>query len=116
MLFRTKKAGDGANSDWVTDVTEMIERAIDQVRDKAVVPLTTVARAVVYGLLATIVGLAALVLFAIAFVRFLVIYLNNVEFLPDGVWFSDVTAGAIFVVLGLFFWSKSRRHVKNPQK
>jgi uncharacterized BrkB/YihY/UPF0761 family membrane protein len=116
MLFRTKKAGDEPKTDWVTDVTEAIERAIDQVRDKAVVPLTTVARGVVFGLLAAIVGLAALVLFAIAFVRFLVIYLNNIEWLPDGVWFADVAAGAIFVCIGLFFWSKSRRHVKSPQK
>lgn len=116
MLFRKKNAGDEPKSDWVTDVTEMIEGAIDQVRDKAVVPLTTLARGIVYGLLAAIVGVAALVLFAILFVRLLVIYLNNVEFLPDGVWFPNAIAGAIFVSIGLFLWSRSKRHVQSSQK
>jgi hypothetical protein len=116
MLFRTKNAGDEPKSDWVTDATELIEGAIDQIRDKAVVPLTTVARGIVYGLLAGIVGLAALVLFAILFARVLIIYIGNIPGAPDGVWLPYLIAGAIFVGLGLFFWTLSRKHVKSPQK
>lgn len=116
MLFRKNKAGSSAQSDWVTEATEAIERAIDQVRDKAVVPLTTLARAIVFGLLAIIVGSAALVLFAIFSVRFLYIYVGNIPGAPGGVWLSDLIAGAIFTALGLFFWVKSRRHVQTPQK
>jgi tetrahydromethanopterin S-methyltransferase subunit F len=116
MLFRTKNAGDEPKNDWVTDATEAIEKVIDQVRDKAVVPLTTIARGIVYGLLATIVGLAALIVFAILFARLLIIYIGNIPGTPDGVWLPYLVAGAIFVVFGLFFWSRSRRHVQSSQK
>jgi hypothetical protein len=115
MLFRTKKA-DGDSGDWVDGVAEAIEGAIDQIRDKAVVPLTTVARGVVYGTLALFIGTAALILFAIAFVRVLVIYINNISWLPDGVWLPYMVAGAIFVILGLLSWTKLRNHVKNTAK
>jgi hypothetical protein len=107
MRFPGKKGDD--QGDWVTQATEAIEGAIDSIRDKAVVPLRTVARAIVYGLLAAIVGLAALVVFAIAFVRMLNIYLGNIPGAPDGVWLADLVAGAIFVILGVFFWTKSRK-------
>jgi hypothetical protein len=116
MLFRTKNAGDETKSDWVTDLSEMIEGAIDQIRDKAVVPLTTVARGIVYGLLAGIVGLAALVVFTIMFTRFLIVYIGNIPGAPDGVWLPYLVAGAIFVIIGLLFWSLSRRHVQSSQK
>lgn len=116
MFFRSKKSDSGAKSDWATDVTETIERAIDQVRDKAVVPLQTIARAIVYGLLASIVGIAALVIFSILFVRFLYIYLGNIPGAPDGVWLADLVAGAIFVIAGLFLMNKSRSHVQSQDK
>jgi hypothetical protein len=115
MLFRSKKSDGSRQEDWVTDVSETIERSIDQLRDKAVVPLTTAARAVVYGLVIAIVGIAAIVLFAIGFVRFLYIYLGNIPGAPDGVWLADLVAGAIFVIIGLFFWSKSKAHVQSPK-
>ena len=106
MLFRGKKSSVENERDWVDDATDLIERVLDGVRDKAVVPLTTLARAIVYGILAGIVGVAALVVAAILLVRLLDIYLDNIPGAPEGVWLAHLVAGAIFVVFGALMWSK----------
>jgi hypothetical protein len=46
------------------------------------------------------------VVLAIAVVRLLDIYLDKIPGISDGVWVADLVAGAIFVALGLFLWSK----------
>ena len=106
MFSLGKKTASSNNSDWVSEATETIERVIDGIRDKAVVPLTTVARALVYGLLAIVVAIAAVVVFAIAIVRILDVYLDYIPKLSDGVWVADLVAGAIFVIAGLLLWAK----------
>jgi len=106
MFSRGKKGSQVDQHDWVDDTTDLIERVLDGVRDKAVVPLTTVARAIVYGLLAAIVGVAALVIAAILLVRLLDVYLDNIPRAPEGVWLAHLIAGAIFVIAGMLMWSK----------
>lgn len=103
MFFGSK---DSDGRDWADQAADHIEGFIDGLHDKAVVPLTTVARAIVYGLLAAIVGIAALIIFAIVFVRILNIYLGNAIHLASVVWLADYIVGAIFVVSGLFLWAK----------
>jgi hypothetical protein len=112
MFSLGKKSSTDSGNDWVSEATQTIERVIDGVRDKAVVPLTTVARALVYGLLAMIVAVAAIVIFAIALVRILDIYLDYIPAISEGVWVADLVAGAIFVLAGLFLWSKRSTKAK----
>ena len=79
-------------SDWTTDATDTIERTVE--------PVQAVTRAVVYGLLATLVGLPALVLATIGAFRGLVL-------LEQGyTWAAWVTLGGIFVLAGAFLWTK----------
>ncbi len=106
MFSRKKSTTSAADQDWVINTSNMIEGVIDRVRDGAVVKLTTLVRAIVYGALLAIVGVTALVLLTIVFVRMLDIYLDYIAFLPENVWLADFVAGAIFIVLGLFVWSK----------
>lgn len=110
MFFRDRKAKTSARRDWAGEAADSIERVIDNVRDKAVVPLMTVARAIVYGTLAAILGVGAMVLTAVLLVRLLDIYLHNISWMPDGVWVSHAVAGSVFVLAGLILWS--RRNAK----
>jgi hypothetical protein len=92
-----------AAPDWTVQTADAIEKVVGTVRDKGVAPITGVARWVVYGLLAAILGLAAFVLLAIAVVRAIVIAL------PEGeVWAAHVITGGIFTLAGLFLWAKRR--------
>lgn len=94
-------------SDWTAQAADTIERVVGAVRDKTTVPLTTVARALVYGLLAAVVGTTALVLVVVALVRMLDVVL------PRGVWLPDLILGTLFTLVGLVLWSKRTR--KEPQ-
>ncbi len=114
MFFRSKRSRDASQPDWVDQATDLIVGAVDKARATAVVPITTIARAVVYGLLAAIVGATGLVIFSILFVRLLDIYLDNIPGLPEGVWFAHLVAGTLFVGGGLLLWSKrSPKHASS---
>jgi hypothetical protein len=85
-------------------VADHIEFVVETVRDKTTVPVTKVARGVVFGLVAAAAGTTALILVVIAVVR-LHVYL---PFHPEGrrVWTSYAVLGAIFMLAGAFFWRK----------
>lgn len=113
-MFSLGKKPAGGN-DWVDEASEFIESVVDTIRDKAVVPLMTIARAIVYGLLAGFIGVAALIILAIAVVRLLDVYLDNIPMVPENVWFAYLVSGALFVIVGLVLWSKRKPKV-NPQE
>ena len=95
--------------DWTKTVADAIETVVSKLRDRTTVPLTTVARALVYGLVAAVLGTTALVLLVIALVRFVESYL------PFGdVWLPYGVVGAILVGLGLFIWRR-RQAPLGPQ-
>ena len=91
--------------DWTDEVTDRVESVVSAVRDKTTLPITKVARIVVFGLLAAMLGLAALILVIVAVLRVVDVYL---PFDPYGrrVWVAYAALGAIFVVAGAFCWSK----------
>lgn len=91
-------------SDWPAQAANTVESVVGAVRDKTVVPLRTVVRGVVYGLLAAVMGVGVIVLFTAGAVRFVDSYL------PGRVWAAHLLLGMIFVAAGLFFWS--RRNTK----
>jgi hypothetical protein len=86
-----------AGADWAKQTTDTIERIVGSVRDKTSGPLLRVARVVVYGTLAAILGIAALVLIAITTIRVL-------NLLPGGVWVAYLITGTLFTVGGLLMW------------
>lgn len=102
--------GGAAERDWTYQVTDRLESAVGTVRDRTTVPVTKIARAIVFGLLAGTLGVAVLILFVIALVRVIDVYL---PFGPYGrrVWVGYAGLGAIFVAAGLFAWSK-----RSPRK
>jgi H+/Cl- antiporter ClcA len=98
------QAGD---HDWTADVTDRIESVVTNVRDRTTVPATKAARAVVFGLVAGVLGAVVLFLVVVALVRVLNVYL---PFHPHArrVWVVYVGAAAIFLAVGAFLWRKRK--------
>ncbi|HVF31676.1 MAG TPA: hypothetical protein VM933_01455 [Acidimicrobiales bacterium] len=86
--------------DWTVQVADTIESVVGSVRDKTAVPLETIARALVYGILLGTMGVTALVLTTIVAVRLLSLVLE--------VWAAYAIIGGLFTLLGLFLWRKRR--------
>lgn len=94
------EAPGAAGDDWAKDTADAIERVVQSVRGKTIGPLEKAARALVYGLLALIVGIAAAVLGSVALVRILDVAI------PGSVWSAHAITGGIFCLAGVFLWAK----------
>src|SRR4051812_33334864 len=79
--------------DWPARTADSIERVVTTVRDRTTRPLLVAGRAIVFGVLAAIAGVTAVVLLSILIVRVLVI-------LTDRAWLAYLILGAIFVIMG----------------
>ncbi len=90
-----------AGADWQAKVADLVENIVEGVHDKVVQPVIVVARALVYGLVAGVMGLVLCVLLAIAAVRLLTVYIPG-----NRVWVSDAIVGGIFTAVGVFLWSR----------
>lgn len=101
--MNTRPSAD-AGVDWAAQTADTIERVVGSVRAKTADPLEQVARLLVYGLLAAVVGLAALVLVTVGLVRGLVILLDLV-WQPE-VWLVYLVLGIILALSGLWLWRK----------
>lgn len=88
------------DQDWAADTADRIDQLVDAIRSRTSDKLVGLARLVVYGLLAAVMAVMALILLVIAAVRLLDAYL------PRGVWLPYLLLGAILVVAGLLLWSK----------
>ena len=95
-------------SDWTTDLLDRLDHYIEVVRSNTTDRLVKVARLLVYGLIAAIVGAMAGVVALIAVIRILDVVL------PREVWLPYVLLGAIFLGLGLFLWSKRTAPAVGP--
>lgn len=96
------------SDDWPAQAADLIVRVVGQVRDKTTGPALTVARGIVYGLIAAILGGTCAVLLAIAGVRALDVALPDAWVGEDHTWVAHLLIGIVFVVLGTWLWSKRR--------
>ena len=86
-----------AGPDWTVQAADTIERVVGGIRDKTTIPLTTVARALVYGLLVAVMGLTILVFLTVVSIRVVSVYVMS-----DEVWAAYLAVGGIFTLLGAF--------------
>lgn len=91
-------------ADWPVQAADTVERVVSQVRERTTVPAMTAIRGVVYGLLAAIVAITALVLVCVGIVRVLDVLI------PRGVWIAYAILGTVLVVAGAIFWSQRHEH------
>lgn len=98
----TRTPTTSSQPDWTVQAADTVERVVASIRNKTSLPLTTIARAIVFGLLVAVMGVAALVLVIIALVR-------AVDSLTgDGnVWIAYLSIGGIFSVAGAFLLRKA---------
>jgi hypothetical protein len=99
--------------DWPAQAADTIVRVVGQVRDATTGKVEGAARAIVYGLLAGILGAVIAVLVAIAGVRVLDAYLPSDQVGDDHVWLAHLLIGAVFTVGGMVLWRK--RHPVEEQ-
>ncbi|HZQ84251.1 MAG TPA: hypothetical protein VFA83_05415 [Acidimicrobiales bacterium] len=95
------------SGDWSAQAADTIESVVTSIRDKTTVPLTTVARGIVYGIVAGVMGGAALLLLVIALIRVLDVYI------PGNVWTVYAVIGGLFTVGGLLLWRLRRPKTKD---
>ena len=95
-------------TDWAAQAADTIDRVVLAVRDNTTGRLQLAARALVYGLLAGIVGIAVAVLSAVTLVRVVDILI------PGEVWSAHLAVGGIFILVGLLAWRK--RNVKTVKR
>ena len=89
--------------DWASETADRIDQLVATVRSQTTDRLVSIARLIVFGLLAAVMGVMALILLLIAAIRALD------ELIPQEVWVVYLGLGAIFTVAGLFLWSKKER-------
>jgi hypothetical protein len=90
------------STDWSAQAADTVVDLVDTVRSKTTGPLLTAARAVVYGIVAFVVAVVALVLLSVSLMRVINVYL------PGEVWLSYLLVGALFMVIGFVLWAKRR--------
>jgi|SRR5713101_9895095 len=105
-MAQTAPRPSGPSDDWTVKTADRIELVVETVRDKTTVPIQKAARAIVFGLVAAVMGLLAFALVVIGLFRLH-------RYLPFDkearrVWVTYVGLGAIFLILGLFSWRKRR--------
>ena len=88
--------------DWAKETADRIESVVVSIRSKTADPLERVVRIVVYGIVAAVLGVAALVMLTAALVRAVDVAI------PGEVWSAHVAVGGIFTLVGLFLWTKRR--------
>src|SRR3982074_3372360 len=94
--------------DWPTQATDTIVKVVGTASDKVMGPVTTAARAIVFGLFAGILGIAALVLVSILVVRLLNNYLPDSVFGEEHVWAAHLLIGLLFSGFALVLWAKRK--------
>ncbi|HEV7722244.1 MAG TPA: hypothetical protein VGO60_13215 [Iamia sp.] len=104
-----------SGSDWPAQATDAIVGLIDSVKEKVNGPATSIARGVVYGTLAALVGTAALVLFLVLLVRGfdvlaqVLLDLADAERAGRSAWIAHIVTGLMFLVPGAILWRKGTR-------
>lgn len=95
---------DRIDADWTVRTADAIDAAVGMVRDRAVRPVVTAARWAVYGALAAIAGVTALVLMAVGVLRALDIATGS-----GNVWVAHLIAGGLFLVPGMLCLRRASR-------
>jgi hypothetical protein len=87
-------------SDWTTDAADAIDRTVALIRERTVEPTRAITRVVVYGFLAAIIIVPAVVMAMIALFRIVV------EIEQNYVWAAWFTFSGIFLIAGALCWTR----------
>jgi hypothetical protein len=91
---------------WADEMTDTVVTTVRTIREKTTVPLVYAARGVVFGLLAAILGMVALVLLVIMLLRGLQALLDLAVTWERAVYLSYLILGALFSLVALVLFKK----------
>jgi hypothetical protein len=91
---------------WAADLADVVERVVGTIRDKTARPVVTITRGIVFGLLAAILGVVALVLVLVGATRGLQVLLDLGLSRSRAVYVSYLVIGGILGIAGLFLLKK----------
>ncbi len=91
---------------WASETTDTLVSYIDLVRSKTTQPVVYAARAVVFGLIAVIVGSFALVILFVMLMRGLQALLELATTWERAVYLSYLIVGAVFTIAGVVLFKK----------
>lgn len=91
---------------WASDLADTVERVVGNVRDKTTTPILKAARFVVFGTLAAIIGIVAVVLVLIIATRGIQALLDIGLPHARSVYVSYFIVGGILSIAGLFLLKK----------
>jgi|SRR5690554_7760878 uncharacterized membrane protein YedE/YeeE len=95
-----------SDPNWAADVTNQITTFVGNVRDKTTGNVVKAVRGLVFGLLATFLGLFAVVVLLVMLARALQSLLDIWVDWATAVWISYLFLGGLFVLAGLILMSK----------
>jgi uncharacterized BrkB/YihY/UPF0761 family membrane protein len=99
--------------DWPAQATDSIVKVVGTVHDKVTGPVTKIARGIVFGTFASILGMMAVILFGIMAIRVLDNYLPDSVFGENHVWAAYLIIGLLLCVVALVLWT---RRTPSPSK
>jgi hypothetical protein len=82
------------DGDWASRTADSIERVVLAIRERTTRPILVAGRAVVYGVLAAMLGITAVVLLAILVIRLLTA-------LTGKAWLAEIIVGGVFCIIGI---------------
>ncbi len=94
--------------DWPAQAADAIVSTVGVAHDKITGPVLTLARAVVYGLLAAVLGGIVSVLGVILLLRITNVYLPDSVFGEEHMWAAHLIVGLLLSAAGLFLFRKAR--------
>jgi hypothetical protein len=104
----------GLAADWPQTTTARIVDLVDQTKLKTSGPAIKISRAVVYGLVAALVGMVAVPVLLIGLTRSLVALFDLWVAHDKAVWISYFALGGVMILGGLFFWRKRPKGAAVP--
>ncbi len=97
-----------AEPDWVSNAVDSIVDVVDKARTKGTENAIVAARGVVFGLVASVFALAALVFVVVILVRMADAYLPIGAGVGDATWAAYLFIGGLFSILGFGMWASRK--------
>jgi MFS family permease len=92
--------------DWPAQATDSIVKVVGTVQEKVTGPVTTVARGIVFGTFAAILGGVAFALLIILAIRVVNNYLPDAVFGENHVWAAYFIVGVLLCLIAFLLWLK----------
>lgn len=93
---------------WAADVTDSIVNTVDKVRDRTTKPLVMAARGLVFGLLASFLGILIIGLLIVGLTRAMISLIEWPLDHDSAVWVSYLVIGGLLCALGARFMVRRR--------